>query len=270
MIDWASVGVTEISSAVNGLDALEILKQKNIDVIISDIRMPGLNGLELAEYVITHSPKARIIFLTGFSDFSYAQSAINYGVTDYLLKPVAPDQLMETVKKAIHSIELELYTQKIVEAYEQTNAEQNCGAMNAAQQITQSFRNMSEPMMSMLTYLAENYKQNISLHTLAEQSHFSPMHVSRLFKKETGYSFLEVLNAIRLLHATRLLRCEPDKINLICEKIGINDQRYFSQVFKKVFACTPLEYRKLTNELKTYSLLEMLELISENKSKTME
>lgn len=254
MMDWSSIGITDVCSAANGLEAIEVLKQCNMDVVVSDIRMPGLDGLGLAEYIAQHAGRIKVILLTGFSDFAYAQTAIKYGVFDYLLKPIAPKQLLETVKAAIQSLQAEAYTRKIVSEYKETSS-----SRTTAQQIQHSFRHLGEHTKTILEDIAEHYNQNLSLNKLAEDYHFSAMYVSRLIKKETGFSFVEILTSIRLMHAARLLRTESTKVNLICEKVGFNDQRYFSQVFKKAFGCTPLEYRKLVEEQKEYSIMDLLE-----------
>lgn len=96
-LPWTSIGIEEVYEAENGLQAKDILRQKRVDIIISDIKMPGLTGLELAEYVKEYDLDTAVILLTGFSDFSYAQKAIRNEVFDYMLKPLRPKDILETV-----------------------------------------------------------------------------------------------------------------------------------------------------------------------------
>lgn len=260
MIDWSSIGITHVLAASDGAQALDILQQNNIDMVVSDIRMPGQDGLELAKYIATHTSHVRIILLTGFSDFAYAQQAIRYGVTDYLLKPVKPKELLQVVQRALQSIHLEVETERIVQ-----KSQGGGEVFVIQQQILHGFRKLGDTVTSILFYLAEHYMENVTLTALAEEFHFSTIHISRMIKKETEYSFLDILTGIRLSNAAQLLWESNQKVSQICEKVGIADQRYFSQVFKKVFGVTPLEYRKCQEEPKIYTLLELLQEMTRNK-----
>ncbi|WP_158560731.1 response regulator [Paenibacillus contaminans] len=99
-IDWDELDCQIVSEASNGLEALEELKTKKIDIVITDIKMPGLNGIELSEAVSKHYPKTKVILLTGFADFSFAQSAIQYGVIDFIIKTNPLDKIQEAIRKA--------------------------------------------------------------------------------------------------------------------------------------------------------------------------
>ena len=109
-----------------------------------------------------------------------------------------------------------------------------------------------------LQYIEQNYMTDITLATLSEHMHFSPAYLSRLIKKETGYNFIWLLTMMRMLKAAELLTTTNLKVYAVCERVGIADQRYFSQVFRKTFGHTPMEYQKL-NTKKTYAdLMEFL------------
>ncbi len=96
----------EIYRAYTVYDALDFLRQHRIDLVLSDIRMPGLSGIELQKVIIEKWPMCKIIFLTGYNDFEYAKQAIrNGGVTDYLLKHEDDDMILQSVEKAIGVIE---------------------------------------------------------------------------------------------------------------------------------------------------------------------
>lgn len=88
------------ATASDGLEAIEIVKQCHPDIVITDIKMPGCNGLELSRYLYENYPEIKIIMLTGFADFAYAQTAINYRVCEFLLKPTSKDKLFEAIAKA--------------------------------------------------------------------------------------------------------------------------------------------------------------------------
>lgn len=94
LIDWQQLGYEIASEAANGSEAVEILKKQTMDVILLDIKMPEMSGIELIEYVARHGlTKARIVLLSGYYEFDYAKKAIRYGVSEYILKPIQKDEL---------------------------------------------------------------------------------------------------------------------------------------------------------------------------------
>lgn len=97
----------EVFEASNGRDALELLKHQTVEILLTDIKMPYVSGLELAEKVSSQYPEMKIVMFSGYSDFSYAQTAIRYGVSDYILKPVDPLEFQKTMKKLLEEIERE-------------------------------------------------------------------------------------------------------------------------------------------------------------------
>ncbi|MFS1511677.1 response regulator transcription factor [Chengkuizengella sp. SCS-71B] len=92
----------DVLTAEDGEDAITKLKKKKFDIVITDIRMPGVDGLKLAKYIYETHPKTYIVMLTGHADFEYARTALQYKVVEYLLKPTS----MESVKDIINNIEM--------------------------------------------------------------------------------------------------------------------------------------------------------------------
>lgn len=99
-IPWEENGFIVAGEAADGAVALDLIKKEQPHVVVSDINMPFMSGLEMAKYVKEVSPDTKIIFLTGYEDFKYAQEAIKLKAFDYLLKPVNGEQLLEKVKEA--------------------------------------------------------------------------------------------------------------------------------------------------------------------------
>ncbi|HHW01086.1 MAG TPA: response regulator [Clostridiaceae bacterium] len=96
-IDWSSLGFTVIGEAENGLEAIDIVEKCNPDVIITDIKMPFMDGIEFAKLVREINPVTKIVFLTGFNEFDYAISAIKLNVIEYLSKPVSAEKMRDTL-----------------------------------------------------------------------------------------------------------------------------------------------------------------------------
>ena len=98
-------GKFEISEASNGRQALEILRNEEIDLLLTDIKMPHMDGLELAKKATEEKEELQIVIFSGYNDFSFAQEAIRYGVKEYVLKPVDPDIFSETLEKVRSEID---------------------------------------------------------------------------------------------------------------------------------------------------------------------
>ncbi|MDQ1910762.1 response regulator [Paenibacillus sp. GD4] len=103
-IDWQAIGIEQVHKAYNGLEALELMEQALIDIVITDIQMPGMTGLELAAMIQRRWPKTKCLLLSGYSEFEYAQEALRYGTEDYLLKPVKEPELVAAVGRVMEKL----------------------------------------------------------------------------------------------------------------------------------------------------------------------
>jgi len=99
LVDWEALGMTVTGTASNGLEAIDLIQAAKPDILITDIRMPGCDGLELIEKAKKLSPDLDIILISGYAQFEYAQTAMRYGVAGYLLKPIKKDELADTLEK---------------------------------------------------------------------------------------------------------------------------------------------------------------------------
>lgn len=104
-IDWESIGFQVIGEAENGIEALELVARLEPDLLLTDIRMPFISGIDLARQVREVRPTTQIAFLSGFDDFSYAQQAIQYNIISYMLKPISMNELTENLKQMKEKID---------------------------------------------------------------------------------------------------------------------------------------------------------------------
>ena len=104
-IDWESMGFRIVGYAHNGVEALEMAEEVQPDVVLTDIKMPHMDGLELSRRAKEENPALQIVIFSGYSDFSFAQEAIRYGVTEYILKPVNPEDFHKVIQKAEKEID---------------------------------------------------------------------------------------------------------------------------------------------------------------------
>lgn len=211
---WEVAGAYE-----NAVDALKYLAVNQVDVMITDIKMPEISGLELIARIRERDKKTAIIILSGYSNFQFAQRAIELGVSRYLTKPTNPRELIcvleETEKKLGGKQEKEEDSGKIPNLFVQKAAD----------------------------YIKLNYSEKISIKEIADQLYLSPNYLSELFKKHTGKTISEYLTEYRLEKACQLLDHAEYRVGDVSGMVGIHDGRYFSNMFKKKYGMTPTEYR---------------------------
>lgn len=211
---WEVAGAYE-----NAADALKYLAVNQVDVMVTDIKMPEISGLELIARIRERDKKTAIIILSGYSNFQFAQRAIELGVSRYLTKPTNPRELIcvleETEKKLGGKQEKEEDSGKIPNLFVQKAAD----------------------------YIKLNYSEKISIKEIADQLYLSPNYLSELFKKHTGKTISEYLTEYRLEKACQLLDHAEYRVGDVSGMVGIHDGRYFSNMFKKKYGMTPTEYR---------------------------
>lgn len=234
---WSDYDMEVVAEAKDGKEGLELTHLLNPDVIITDIKMPNLNGLEMIQKIL-ESHDVAIIMISAYSDFEYAQEAIKLGAIDYVLKPFSDDELDKALRKAQRAVtEKALLRQsKVVSRNEIKNA--------IDRYLSKSNRSQHENMKQIIYYISENYNKDISLSTVAEALDVSESTISRTFRSETSYSFNDYLTIYRLKIATKMLENPNIKIYEVANAVGYRDQRYFSSVFKKHIGVTPNNYKE--------------------------
>ena len=203
----------------DGMEALKNMAFRRPDVIITDIRMPEVNGLDMIDRMRETDRDAYIIILSGYSDFSFAQRAIELGVTRYLTKPNTRRELFGVLEE----IERKL-------PGEQKGEDEKREVANLMVQKA-------------MDYIALNYSGKVSLKEIAQELYLSPNYLSELFKRHTGKNISEYITQFRLERARRYLQQPEYKIGDVAELVGFSDQRYFSSMFKRQYGMTPNEYR---------------------------
>ena len=198
------------------------------DLIVTDIRMPKLDGIEMLRRLREEGNRAHVVFLTAYSDFSYAQSALKLGAADYLLKPFHDGELEETIARI------------------RSRAQAAAPAASAAPVLPEGQGpEKSKYVREALAYLSEHYNDpDISVSSVARSLGVSDGHLSHVFKKETSYTLSAYLTNYRMHKATELLRDCRVKVYEVAESVGYRDIAYFSSAFKKSVGMSPSEYQK--------------------------
>ena len=229
--------------AENGRKAADTAVLWGADLILMDIEMPGMSGLDAARAVLAQRPSCRVIFVTAYSLFQYAHEAVHLGACDYLLKPVDPDELEASVRRAMRQIETERKLKELAAAQpqpEQTETEEE--AEDAPEEGENSQAALI--MAHVRRYLEDNYMFDLSLDSVGEILHISPAYLSAQFKKYQKMNFLDCLTELRINAAKELLNDPFRSSAEVASMVGYEDASYFARAFKKRTGVTPTQYRK--------------------------
>lgn len=215
-IDWARFGFRLTQHYASPAEALKEIPSMGYSLILVDIRMPVMDGLELISRLKEASVQARFAILSGYSDFEYARKALRLGVKDYFVKPLEPDE--------IHAF------------------------LSALSRELQSSAPDSPPVdpqfSEILGYIDLHAGEKLRLEEVADSLGYNRNYVCHLFQKNLGMTFVQYLTQRRIENARQLLSNTNLSLAQIASRCGFSDIAYFSRVFKRESDQTPAEYRK--------------------------
>lgn len=222
--------LVEIKTASNGVECIRIMKEWAVRLLITDIRMPGLNGIELVQKVRGADTNIEILVISAYEDFNYAKQLIPYGVLDYLVKPISVDHILSKVKKAVESDGI---------------SEKKAGD----EEITQEEKyRMKTLIKEAEEFINQQVYNPISLADVAEYLHVNKSYLSVTFKNEMGENISNYINAVKIKEAKRLLLETELSVSELAEKLGYSTSKYFIEKFSKSTGLTPAKYRGLLNK----------------------
>lgn len=212
-------GWTVLDTFTEGESAIRFLAENHVDVVITDIHMPGMTGLDMIARIKESNKKLSFVILSGYGRFEYAQRAIDLGVKKFLMKPTSPEE----VTQALEQIESELTDR---------------APSTLAQKPTNNL-----VIMRAKEYIDLNYRKKFTLTDMANALYISPNYLSDLFKKHTGMKFSDYLLEVRMEKSKEYLMDIHYKVGDISALVGFSDARYFSSTFRKRYGMSPLEFR---------------------------
>lgn len=212
-------GWTVLDTFTEGESAIRFLAENLVDVVITDIHMPGMTGLDMIARIKESNKKLSFVILSGYGRFEYAQRAIDLGVKKFLMKPTSPEE----VTQALEQIESELTDR---------------APSTLAQKPTNNL-----VIMRAKEYIDLNYRKKFTLTDMANALYISPNYLSDLFKKHTGMKFSDYLLEVRMEKSKEYLMDIHYKVGDISALVGFSDARYFSSTFRKRYGMSPLEFR---------------------------
>ena len=229
-VPWADMGCEVAGTAGNGQEGLRLVRKLKPDILLTDIRMPNMDGLSMIAALRSEFPRLQIAVLTAFRDFEYAQTALNLGECRYLLKPSKLDELYEAIRTM--TARLDALPPPPAEDAEPEDDPASAGSGAGNFIVHQA-----------LDYMRAHCDGHLSLSDVADHVYVSQWHLSKLINRHAGQSFFDLLGRMRVDRAKALLTDSSLRIHDVAERSGFSDVAHFSKSFKRLTGMTPGEYR---------------------------
>lgn len=241
-IDWLALGVDALYEASDGIDAVKKAMSYDPDIVITDIKMPGMNGLSLVEEISRHKPECKFILVSGYAEFEYAKKALILKVEAYLLKPVGADELKSTIMKIIASLNSEVQKQDSKQTLRKVDQkEEQLRDNNSLADLLTGRRKVAYQVKE---YIDRNYSdKELDLKSIAKNCYLTTYYIRRSFKVEFDTNVTEYIANVRMQHVMELIEKNDNlKLSSLCHDVGFRDASYFSKCFKKHYGMSPREY----------------------------
>lgn len=219
--------VHTLLEADNGITALTVALEATPDLVFLDIRMPGQDGLETAKQLMREGFPGKVVIISAYSEFDYAQRALRAGATDYLLKPVKPADFTEIILSVAQDASVP-------------------ATLPLADAPSASLAGTRQPAMvrSVLNHISGHLSAPLRLEDIAKAVHVSPWHLSRTFKRLTGKSIADSVRETRIERAKEILLTTDFSVTEIAGMVGFENAGYFATCFKQMAGASPTEFRK--------------------------
>lgn len=221
-LDWPSIDCEIAGTAANGQEALDFIRTHPVDIVLTDIQMPVMDGLSLSRQIDSLYPEIKVVLYTAYDEFSYAREAISTGVAGYVLKSDDPHTVTAFFQKLCSSI-----------------------PSPAKEKNGQEAPSASPLIRMACDYIHKHYTENLTLNQIASHLNVHPVHLSRCFQQQLNKTYLEVLTAERMEAAMQMLKNDNLKVYEIGYALGYKKAAYFSSLFQKYTGLTPHDYRQL-------------------------
>lgn len=228
-VDWAAMGISICGEASSGQVALEQIQKLKPHILLTDVVMPGMDGIELIKAIREQQLPVEIVVLSAFENFQYIKSALKFDAIDYLLKPFNETELQQVMNKVVAQVKRGQKIQQYVP--EQLLNDNALLPYSIAQEV--------------IRIMEQQYADNkLTLQLIADAIPVSINHMSAVFKRETGETVTDFLTKVRMMHAKRLLLNPMYKVYEIASLVGYTDANYFAKVFKKSTGLSPKEFKE--------------------------
>lgn len=234
---WNEIGFEVIGQAENGKQALDFIQKNSVDVLLCDIKMPVMTGIDLAEELFKQKSKIKVIFLSAYRDFEFAQKALSFGVKNYVVKSTKYNELISVFRKISEELDEENFF-KIEE-------------MKKAHKDDEGAHCYNDRVITMIkNYVKEHYK-DVELEDISAFVHLNPYYISKFFKQKTRQNFSDYLLSVKMEKALELLKDIRYKIYEVSMMVGYSNVKNFTRTFKSYYGRSPSEFRSNEDMLLT-------------------
>ncbi len=216
-VQWEALGLSVVGVAENGEEALALCMAHKPDLLLTDVRMPRMNGLESALRIHEAHPDCHILFMSAYAQAEDYRAAIRLRAVDFLEKPIDIGELTEALSQA---------------------------AAQCAPQADGAVAPVSRAVRDVMRHIDEHFAENLSVEALAKLAFFTPNYLSALFRKETGMTISQYETECRVRAAAALLLETRQTVAEVSDAVGYRDVRHFSKTFQRAMRVTPSEYRR--------------------------
>lgn len=218
LVDWESYGFSQVLTASGGSLARDILDKHQPQLLITDIRMPRVSGLDLCRHIDEKGYATKVIILSGYGEFEYAKQAIHYGVSEYLVKPILQESFAQALERVI--------------------------VQNFARERRQQEEDKDNVVSYIKEYIREHVSEELSLEQLAGLVYLNSSYLSRYFKEVTGENLSGYISRCRMEKAALLLEQTDKKVNEVMMLLGYKKAQYFAKLFREQYGVSPKDYKR--------------------------
>lgn len=215
---WKEMDCCVIDICYDGFSGKDSILEKKPDIIIADIQMPGLNGIDLFSAIKQYLPNTKVIYISAYNDFEYAQKAIRVGASDYLLKPFSMDSLRQAIERTVGN----------------ASKDEGIGRIGAGQ----------DSLDEVKAYISAHLDSSCTIEDVAEAFHISPSTFERYLLRRTGLGFRDLKTNIRMERAKVLIMDVRNSMDDVARMIGYKSYQSFYRAFIKETGLSPLGYRE--------------------------
>lgn len=232
-IDFSALNCILIGEASNGVEGIKLIQEKKPDIVITDVTMPLMSGIEMIEQTLEYNYTS--IIISGYDEFSYAKKAIKLGVCDYLMKPIDKEELNNVIQSIVSSFDL---SSKISGLLKEKNQIEHI-------QLLETLNKEDHLVDKIMEYINLHYSEKIFLSDIADVLNYSESLLSKRFRRVTQMTFNEYLNRFRIQKSIEYMKKGTYGLTEISDICGFSDYKYFSTVFKKYTGYTPSQFTNM-------------------------
>lgn len=241
-IPWERMGIDLVYTAYDAASAKILIGEKDIQIILLDIEMPGENGMSLLGWIRENQYDIECIFLTCHANFEYAREAIGLGCQDYIVMPADNQVITDGVSRVAKRI----CQKQDHRRYERIGKEFIMEKKKALDEKNMEKHKCEDVISQICTYIMNHIDDpEISVNDIADKFYFHPVYLNRIFRKEKGISVGQFIMNQRMDIAISLLMNKNLSVTDVSEKVGYKNYTNFHSIFKKRYGCSPTRYREV-------------------------